>query len=198
MPNAINRAKYDQPLQKVVSSVMFAGSQHHIESLLMIKPVIIDLLNNSVKVILMGNKQWLLPMFGEHPCLSIMDWLPFELYHKMPSMATVFLTPLPDNKFSRCKSENKVLEAAAWAVPCISSDVSPFIRFNQISKGGNIVVKKERPKEWLKCIYGLLENKELYDLCSFKSYICVKDVYSLEVVNKKRVEWWKKILTIKN
>lgn len=194
-PNGINLKKYVNPLPKIPQSVGWQGSASHIESLQLIKPVIEELLNNDVKVVLTSNRQWLDKIFKPHKNLIIEDWVPFELSHKLSSQCDVYLTPLPDNKFNRSKSEIKVLEAAAWKMPCVSSDVAPYRRFNELSNGGNVLVKKEKTKYWLDAIYCLLNDKQRYRQCADKSYICVKEKYNLEIINKQRSEFWKRVLS---
>lgn len=193
-PNAINLKKYNHPLSKRNRSVMWSGSTTHSDSLELIKPVIYELANNGVDVILMSDREWLNSIFKPHKNIIFEDWTYFELSHLLASRCDVFLTPLPKNVFNSKKSELKVLEAAAWKVPCVSSDVAPYRRFNDVSKGGNVLVKKERTKDWLEAIYSLLDNPVKLKEHGEKSYLCVQQVYNLETVNKKRVEWWSKIL----
>jgi len=194
-PNAINLKKYGSPMAKRERSVVWAGSPTHKDSLELIKPVIEELVHNNIEVVLMSDRNWLHSIFKSHKNLIIEDWLPFDFSYVLPSKAHIFLTPLPDNVFNSKKSELKILEAAAWKVPCVSSDVSPYRRFHELSNGANLLVKKERPKYWLENIYKLLSDDALYKSCAEKSYLCVTTRYNLQTINKLRSEWWSKILT---
>ncbi len=191
--NAINLKKYQHGLPKQ-STVEWHGSPTHKDSLDLIKPVIEELNNNGIRVKLMSNKKWLESMFKPHANLELSDFIQEEVYHVMPSQAKIFLTPLPDNKFNRAKSELKCIQAGAWSIPCISSDVAPYRRFNEKSNGANIIVKKEKPKYWVNAIYDLLGDDYLYSQLSMKSKAAVENIYNLETVNKQRAEWWRNLL----
>ncbi len=145
--NAINLKKYIEPLKKQYQ-VLWYGSQTHSASLDLIKPAIIELLNDGVSVCLMSEKAWLEQMFEPHDNLTMLDLIP---------------------------------------------SVAPYIRFHEKSNGGNILVKKERTKNWLDAIYSLLDNQFLYDNLSSRSYMAVNETYNLEVVNKFRAQWWNNI-----
>lgn len=194
--NGINLDKYNEPLLRNERSVGWAGSPTHLDSLLLIKPVINELLISGVNVVLCSNREWLEYLFAPHSHLTIMGWADLDKAYLLPSIADVNLTPLPNNKFTRGKSELKVIEAAAWGIPSVSSSVSPYTRFNKLSGGGNVIVKKERPKEWLKEIYKLLEDEGRYKECSEKSLACVKDMYDLHLINQSRQKWWHEKLYI--
>lgn len=190
--NAIDLTNYTIPYRKECD-IMWSGSETHKDSLDLIKPVIYQLLDMGKKVILMSKKAWLESMFRPHRNLTMLDFVPFMEYYKIPSMAKVFLTPLPHNRFNASKSELKVLEAAAWGVPSVSSDTAPYRRFNKASKGANVIVK-EKFCEWMKAILSLLEDKDLYEEKSLLSLSAVKNIYNLELVNQERAKWWKQIL----
>lgn len=194
--NAIDLKKYINPLPKKEQSVFWQGSNTHADSLELIRPVIQELLNDGVNVVLINTKEgWLEKIFKPHKNLTILNPVHFDAFYRTCSMAMVNLAPLTDNKFNRSKSELRILEAAAWKIPTVSSAVSPYIRFNKLSDGGSLIVSKERTKNWLDAIYLLLNNKEKYKECSEKSYLCVEKHYNLEVVNKQRADWWSGILS---
>jgi len=193
-PNAINLSKYTNPLPKIDRSVLWQGSPTHTESLDLIKPAIQELLSDGVNVILCSNLQWLQSQFKSHKNLHLKGWLAFEDSYRIPSMATINLTPLPDNVFNNKKSELKILEAAAWSIPSVSSDIAPYRRFYEKSNGGNVIVRKEKTKYWIEAIYSLLDTPFLYDNLAARSYECVEKYYNLAVVNQQRSAWWAKVL----
>ncbi len=209
--NAIDLRKYKEPLGKDDRcKVFWSGSTTHMDSLVLIKPVIEELLSNGTNVTLMSNKQWIQSIVKPHEHLSIIDYVPFDQYAKVISMASLCLVPLPDNKFNRCKSELKILESAAWKIPSVASAIAPYLRFDKISNGGCVIVKteqklagvsnyansllrKENNKKWIHAIYGLLDNPVLYKEVAEKAYRAVETHYELSVVNKKRLEWWSRL-----
>ncbi len=193
--NAINLKKYQQGLPKQ-QTIEWHGSPTHLDSLELIKPVIAELTHNGIKVRLISSIKWLESLFDPHPNLELRDYVQEEIYYIMPSQAKIFLAPLPNNKFNRAKSELKCIQAGAWKVPSISSPVSPFLRFNDLSNGGNVIVKKERPRYWLNAIYDLLGDDYLYKTHSELSYNAVVNHYSLEGVNKKRIAWWRNVFNL--
>lgn len=190
--NAIDLSRYTKPMEKNCD-VAWQGSPTHADSLEIIRPVINELLKKGYKVNLTSNKKWLESLFSPHPNLTLTDTVPFELFHMIPSMARVNLAPLPDNRFNRSKSELRILQSAAWSIPSVSSMVAPYIRFNKLSDGGNVLVKN-RTKDWVKAVEKLLTDNELYDECSRKSKTCVQFNYDLELINKKRSAWWASVL----
>ncbi len=190
--NALNLKKYNHSYDKRYD-VMWTGSETHADSLMLIKGVIKQLLEQGVKVGLMSGKKFLESIFDPHPNLDILDLIPFNSYYHIPALTKVFLTPLPDNHFNRSKSCLKIIEAAAWGVPCISSDTEPYRKFHNKSDGGNILVS-DKFSDWMKVISSLLDNQYLWQEKSEKSFAAVKNIYNLELVNKKRADWWSSIL----
>ncbi len=193
--NAANLKKYDQSKPEETKAILFQGSPSHADSLELVKPAISELLSMGHKVIMVSNLEWLKTIFKTpHPNLELRGWVETSEAHKIPLMGYINLTPLPKNKFNEAKSELKVLDAAVYGIPSVSSDIAPFRRFHEKSGGGNIIVKKERPRYWTEAILSLLENEELYKEKSRLSKQAVLEHYDLEIINKQRADWWKKIL----
>lgn len=192
--NAIELSKYTYKKTERTNSIMWQGSPTHKESLDLIKEPIRELLNKGVKVILQSNLDWLKSMFRPHPNLSLRGWVDVSESYKIPLSADINLTPLPQGKFNSAKSELKVLESAAWGIPSISSDISPYRRFHNVSGGANILIKKERTKEWVNAVMSLLSDDKLYSEKSRLSKEAVEKFYSLEKINEQRKIWWEKIL----
>lgn len=192
--NAVDLKKYTLKKERKNKTVMWAGSSTHTDTLLIIKPVVEELLRQDVDVLIMGERNWIRSIFPSDK-LRTVDWVNFDCYYLMPAMADVFLTPLPDNSFNKCKSELKVIEAAAWGIPSVSSPVAPYLRFNKISGGGNIIVK-EKFSSWIDNILSLLEDDKLWKEKSELSYDAVKNFYNLELINEKRKQWWHTTLCV--
>ncbi len=62
----------------------------------------------------------------QHPTYQRLRELPVQSYMDLYNSADVALIPLEDNHFNRCKSNLKVLEAAAKKIPAICSRVETF------------------------------------------------------------------------
>lgn len=170
--------------------IMWAGSPTHASDLVLIYPVIKELLKrNDITIVLCSDDRWLVHLgFRNEANMIIVPYMPQSIYLGFISIADVFLCPLVDNKFNRCKSELKVLESAVWKTPCVVSNVAPYQRFDD---GSNVfIVKKERLPLWMSQIDAALSD----DAVGKNAYDTVKKKYNLEEVNKKRAKWWKKIL----
>lgn len=193
--NAIRTEKYvEEKKWNEPKIVGWHGSPTHTDSLLMIKEVIKELLSGGVRVILQSNLDWLKTIFSPHPLLELKGWVNVDESYRIPMQFDINLAPLPDTAFNRSKSELRCIEAAAWSVPTVSSDVAPYRRFHTLSGGANILIKKERTKEWVKEIMKLLEDKEHYSHHSRLSKEAVLKHYDLKIINQKRKEWWLKVL----
>lgn len=176
--------------------IMWGGSTGHNDTLEFLLPIIKHYSTvEGVVVVLVGNRSWM-AKFGvvESESVFIIDSMELKDYLYLPAMADVFLTPLMGNlEFNRCKSELKVLESGVWGVPCVSSDVEPYRRFNVICGGGNVLVKNKF-SDWVSAINRLLIGGELYDLKSREIYEGVSTMYNIDTVNAQRVAWWESVL----
>lgn len=192
--NALDLTKYGK--RERTGEVHWHGSRSHRDSLELIRPTIRELLEQGIKVVLMSNLEWLKDIFKDidNENLVFKGWVNIEDYYLEVKRADIFLTPLPKNKFNENKSELKCVESAAWGIPSVSSNIAPYKRFHELSGGGNILIKKERPKEWTKAIMEPLTNETLYNECSQKSLEAVKKYYNLEIVNQNRAAWWQRVL----
>ena len=92
------------------------------------------------------------------------------------------LAPLCSDKFSQCKSNLKVLEAAAFSLPIICSNVEPYKEFIQqglvLTPNGN----------WDGIMRSLISNPKKGIEMGKKLHEYVRENYDIKVVNKKRYE----------
>lgn len=190
------RNKYNIPLDKKV--IMWGGSTSHTDTIEILAPIIKHYsLRNDIIFVIASGREWLQQnRIQEDFNVKIIDWLPVDEYKALPSIADIFLTPLNDSEFNSAKSELKCIESAVWGVPCVSSATAPYIRFNELSGGGNLLVKKNRFRDWVGQIDRLLNNPQLQINIAQKAVEAVRTTYSLDTVNKQRVEWWESILQI--
>ena len=189
------RKKYGIYFDKKV--IMWGGSPSHTDTLDILKPLIKHYSTTDVLFVLVSNKGWL-GQNGIHetPQCKIIDYAPLEEYKTLPSIADIFLTPLNDSEFNSCRSELKVIESAICGVPCVSSATAPYIRFNKLSDGGNLLVKKNRFRDWVGQIDRLLNNELLRIEISQKAINSVQTTYSLDNVNEQRKEWWESVFIL--
>ncbi len=72
--------------------------------------------------------------------------------------ADIFIAPLVDNEFNRCKSSIKFLEYSALGVPGIYSSLEPY---NQVIIHGKNGLLASSLDEWSECLIRLIEDDEL-------------------------------------
>jgi glycosyltransferase involved in cell wall biosynthesis len=110
------------------------------------------------------------------------EWLDIMNYALPYNLCDAVLAPLCNDKFSQCKSNLKVLEAAAFSLPIICSDVAPYRKF--IEKG---LVLTPRGN-WDGCIKSLIDNPKKGIELGKRLHEYVREHYDIKVVNKKRYE----------
>ena len=104
----------------------------------------------------------------------------------------VLLVPLTNNKFNRCKSELKFIEAGFTNTAVISSKVIPYSNFG-VNEEDCLFVKEATPQAWAKAIKKILRDKDL--LKKIKDINCVRVKYSrsLEDITEKRYKFFSEI-----
>jgi len=115
----------------------------------------------------------------------------------------VSLAPLVNSVFNNNKSQLKVIEAGFHKKALIASQVEPYTidlisamdngQFND--KGNALLVPENRNhKDWAKCMKKLIDNPNMIEDLGNRLYETVKHKYSLSVVSKNRVEFFKSII----
>lgn len=97
----------------------------------------------------------------------------------------VLLVPLTNNKFNRCKSELKFIEAGFTNTAVISSKVIPYSNFG-VNEEDCLFVKEPTPQAWAKAIKKILREKELFYKIRDINSLRVKYSRNLEDITKKR------------
>lgn len=105
----------------------------------------------------------------------------------------VLLIPLCNNKFNRCKSELKLIEAGFTNTAFICSDVIPYNNFSKANLGFNFI-KNPNPQEWAKSIKKIIRNPELIEEIKTKNREQILQSRTLEEINKLRYEFLKQII----
>ena len=110
------------------------------------------------------------------------SWMDIKNYALSYNLMDCALAPLCSDKFSQCKSNLKVLEAGAFSLPIICSNVEPYKEF--IEQGLAI-----NPKgDWDGAMRSLISNPIKGIQLGAKLHEYVKENYNIKTVNKKRYE----------
>jgi processive 1,2-diacylglycerol beta-glucosyltransferase len=149
---------FDRPVH-----IGYMGGQSHGTDLEPILPALIQILDKYPGKV--GLKFWGLepPLsLRHHPGaeyipVRLVDYTSFAAY--FPSQeCELFIAPLQDNLFNRCKSPLKFLEYSALAVPGVYSRIAPYERL--VSHGENGLLAGD-PDEWVDCLSRLVEDPAL-------------------------------------
>lgn len=100
----------------------------------------------------------------------------------------VLLVPLTNNKFNRCKSELKFIEAGFTNTAVISSKVIPYSNFG-VNEEDCLFVKEPTPQAWAKAIKKILRDKDLFKKITDINSLRVKYSRNLEDITKKRKDF---------
>jgi glycosyltransferase involved in cell wall biosynthesis len=151
-------ASLDRPV-----CIGYMGGQSHVTDLEPIVPALIQLLEKyPAKVRL---KFWGLEpphSLRGHPGVEyipvrLVDYASFAAYFPTQE-CDIFIAPLQDNLFNRCKSPLKFLEYSALTVPGVYSRIAPYQRL--VSHGENGLLAGDL-NEWVDCLSLLIEDPAL-------------------------------------
>ena len=172
LPNYVNDHLWADALSRqcVVESqkqrpvvVGYLGGHSHLYDLEMIKPVLLQLLRRYGDQIVLRfwggapppellewkNVEWLTP--------GLVDYAEFARYFAGQE-CDVFIAPLSDNLFNRCKSFIKYLEYSALGVPGVYSRVTPYEEVVTHSQDGFLA---STPEEWAAYLADLIDAPSL-------------------------------------
>jgi processive 1,2-diacylglycerol beta-glucosyltransferase len=108
------------------------------------------------------------------------EWMDVMNYALMYNLMDCALAPLGSDKFSQCKSNLKVLEAGAFSLPIICSNVAPYSEF--IEQGLVLTPKGD----WDGVMKGLISNPKKGIELGAKLHKYVKEKYNIKIINKLR------------
>ena len=141
----------------------FMGTDSHRPDLEFIAPVLLSVLNRY-------SQQIRLRFWGVQPPVQLrahpqVEWIPcdyrsyedFAAFFQTQS-ADIFIAPLVDNLFNRCKSPLKFLEYSALGSPGVFSRLEPYTNIVQSGQNGLLAYSLN---EWEESIIRLIENQEL-------------------------------------
>lgn len=104
----------------------------------------------------------------------------------------VLLVPLTNNKFNRCKSELKFIEAGFTNTAVISSKVIPYSNFG-VNEEDCLFVKEVTPQAWAKAVKKILRDKDLLKKIKDINSLRVKYSRNLEDITEKRYKFFSEI-----
>ena len=149
------------PEKPVVIGYMGGGS--HLPDLEMVKPVVLRLLDDYGPAI--GFRFWGVQPPAElleHPGvtwvpLNILDYAEFANY-LVQQKCDIFIAPLLDNLFNRCKSQIKFLEYSVLGVAGVFSRLEPYKSVITDGENGLLAATLE---DWDKCLRKLINSPDL-------------------------------------
>jgi glycosyltransferase involved in cell wall biosynthesis len=170
------------------------ANNHHLDLKKLVEPFKKLLKNKNHKLLLAGYNQssseyyeliqgYFTSNGQRHPSQYLRtEWLDIMNYALPYNLFDCALAPLCNDKFSLCKSNLKVLEAGAFSLPIICSNVEPYMEF--IDKGLVLTPKGD----WDGCIRALIDNpKKGIELGKRLNQYVIEN-YDIKIVNKKRYE----------
>jgi glycosyltransferase involved in cell wall biosynthesis len=107
----------------------------------------------------------------------------------------VSLIPLVNNEFNLCKSPLKLVEAYLKGCLPIVYNIPLYTQY--ITNGVNGFVAKDE-RDFTKIVKRIINNPSLITEMTENFINSVKDEFDLEIVTKKRVQWYKELLEKKN
>jgi len=108
------------------------------------------------------------------------EWMDIQNYALMYNLMDCALAPLCNDKFSQCKSNLKVLEAGAFSLPIICSNVEPYKEFIQ---QGLVINPKG---DWDGAMKSLISNPKKGVELGARLHDYVKENYNIKKINKIR------------
>ncbi len=108
------------------------GTRSHDRDFALIQPAIARLLDAHEKIRLKITGPLNHGLQGSHRQIEHFAKRPFADFHLVFDSVCMNLAPLEDTPFNRCKSANKVMEAAWWNIPTIHSHLPDAERFRGV------------------------------------------------------------------
>lgn len=146
----------------------FSGSITHNENFEMIKPAIVQLLEEypNVELHLVGyiDLPQDLQKFARQ--IKMNDYVDWKALPALISQMDINLAPLVDSVFNRAKSEIKWLEAALVKVPTVASCLGSFEEMIKNEETGVLV----QPEEWYDKLKALVENPDKRQMIAENAY----------------------------
>jgi glycosyltransferase involved in cell wall biosynthesis len=152
-----------KPSEHETLTIGYMGGNSHRPDLEFITPVLVDLIKRYPREIRF--QFWGAQPPAEFASLEQVQWTPVDIFtYKdfsaffQTQTADIFIAPLFDNQFNRCKSPIKFLEYSALGVPGIYSHLETYMEVITHGHNGLLAASLD---EWTDCLIQLIEDKEL-------------------------------------
>ena len=122
---------------------------------------------------------------GNLPSIKLHSASPTQ-YMDMYNFADIVLIPLEDSEWHACKSNLKILEAAAKRLPVICSNVAPY---NMDVDAPVLWVNNQ--KDWFRYINLLTNNPSLRENLGNELYAWASKRYNFQEINQQRYDAYK-------
>ena len=126
---------------------------------------------------------------GNLPSIKLHSASPTQ-YMDMYNFADIVLIPLEDSEWHACKSNLKILEAAAKRLPVICSNVAPY---NMDVDAPVLWVNNQ--KDWFRYINLLTNNPSLRENLGNELYAWATKRYNFQEINQQRYDAYKSIIS---
>lgn len=201
LPNYLDTAywQFKEPKLKAIDdtpiTIGYMGGGSHTPDLGYIEPVISNLLakfGDRIKFCVWGLK----------PPASLLQlpqtkWIRVSTYSYADFVdffqrqeADIFIAPLVDNLFNRCKSEIKFLEYSTLGSAIVASNLEPY---NSVIKNGVNGFLASDYVDWETYLTRLIENNELRYKISLNAQLTVKDSWIISQNAKKWTEVYQNV-----
>jgi glycosyltransferase involved in cell wall biosynthesis len=110
------------------------------------------------------------------------EWMDIRNYALMYNLMDCALAPLCNDKFSQCKSNLKILEAGAFSLPIICSNVEPYKEFIEL---GLVINPKG---DWDGAMKSLIGNPKKGVELGARLHDYVKENYNIKKINQIRYD----------
>lgn len=112
-------------------------------------------------------------------------------YGKMIADLDVLVAPLENTKYNNCKSDIKILEAAAYSKPIICSNVLPY---SEHKDNPGVILVDNLTNNWADILrqVGSMSKSQLAEIGKANNKYC--ETWDMETVNKKRLSFYEQCI----
>jgi glycosyltransferase involved in cell wall biosynthesis len=180
LPNYLNPKLWDFQNPELTKgntiTIGYMGGDSHLPDFQMIETAILNILERfqgRVKFITWGLKP--APALKDHPLvewnsLTPGDYAAFTKYFNQQEF-DIYISPLKDSLFNRCKSSIKILEYTALGIPGVSSDLEPY---RNVINPGVTGFLAETTEQWEEHLTTLIDQPETRLQIAKKAQISIR------------------------
>ena len=179
-------------------TIGYMGGGSHTPDILLIDSVIAELINqygDRLKIVFWGME----PPQGlrrfpqvEWKRVSTYNYKVFAEYFQTQS-ADIFIAPLEDNLFNRCKSVIKYLEYSTLGAPCVASNIEPYTDVIVNAQNGLLASNLE---EWKRHLINLIEDADMRFEIVTNAQATIKSHWLLSNHAQEWIEAYNNLLSI--